>query len=74
MTQRDDAALKHILSILLGKPSSTDASADLTLFRVCFAKAGIVNASAFISIIMEPNTYGSISFAPIIEDPQLNFI
>jgi hypothetical protein len=72
MTQRDAGALEHILSILLGEPPSTDASADLTLFRVCFTKAGIVNASAFISM-MEPNTYGSISFA-INEDPQLNII
>jgi hypothetical protein len=77
-TQSDASSLEHFLNILLlAEPPSTDASTGMTTpFSARFAKAGIANASYFIS--MEPDAYGSISFASINkggnEDLQLNFI
>jgi hypothetical protein len=60
-TQSDDsAALEHILTIILSEPPPSAGSSNPP-FRVCFAKAGVLNASDFISV--DPSDYGIITFA-----------
>jgi hypothetical protein len=75
ITGTDSGALEHILSIILAEPPSTSNYVTIPPFRACFSKAGIFNASDFIS--KKPNVHGSISFdiaSSGEEDPQLNII
>ena len=62
ITRADDsAALEHILvSILLEPLLPTTSGSTTPPFRACFAKAGITNASDFLSI--SPSEYGLINF------------
>ncbi len=62
ITRADDsAALEHILvSILLEPLLPTTSGSTTPPFRACFAKAGITNASDFLSI--SPSEYGLIDF------------
>ena len=72
ITRADDsAALEHILvSILLEPLLPTTSGSTTPPFRTCFAKAGITNASDFLSI--SPSEYGLIDYTtdPFGEDDQ----
>jgi hypothetical protein len=49
-TQSDDsAALEHILTVILSEPLPPAGSSSNPPFRACLAKAGVSNASDFVS-------------------------
>jgi hypothetical protein len=60
MAQNEAGAHKYICSILLAEPPYTNASADITPFRTCFAKVEIADALDLISMVLD--AYGFISF------------
>jgi hypothetical protein len=57
----DSAALEHILTVILSEPPPPDAASSTPPFRACLAKAGVSNASDFVSL--EPYYYGILTFA-----------
>ena len=61
-TRRDDsAALEHILTVILSEPPPPDTASSTPTFCTCLAKAGVSNASDFLSL--EPYDYGILTFA-----------
>ena len=61
-TRREDSAvLEHILTVILTEPPPPENSPSVPPFRACFAKAGVSNASDFLSL--DPSDYGIITFA-----------